>query len=512
MSLYESIKSNQNRIAPKRKNLKESSEIKPIKLSDKYVEISVPKGSISATPSIAREINSKKPNKKIIKRVTNDGKEIKEAGEKRNRIPRNWKRIDYTLNREASSGKPGDKFTVTRDEYGRAVDTDSKGNKYQTNWSMMRSPEMVTINKIDESAEGIEEFWNKIRNKEIKVGDSIPMDNGIGSTAELIDFDGNSDYILIKHNYPNGKGFEYVSAWAPEISNGKLSWGQGHYFNEDLDAAKKHFRSHTLRQTVYESCKGKACRGKKKLSEMAMADRLKGAREQRVGSESTVVDEIVGFYTDKFNSEKYVSWLEGFLTKQINDGRRNYEFQNKFWRKASSGSSDTYFTVGFARWENPEEADGGSWGRYKGIELKDIAKSVLDKANQLFLDLLKREGIRVLNTRKESDRWGDPSIYVKVDLENFEELQESQKLKEADGWIAMFGGKKCEIGKDEAKDLWGAKQVAIKKLNVPKSKTSQLAIEPAYNDENLDKAPASKAQFESCGKKAKRGTPRSYKK
>lgn len=56
-------------------------------------------------------------------------------------------------------------------------------------------------------------------------------------------------------------------------------------------------------------------------------------------------------------------------------------------------------------------------------------------------------------------------------------LDQSGEMK---GWIAMYGGKKVEILKSEAKDLWGAKQVALKKLNVPKSKQNMMAIEPAY--------------------------------
>lgn len=50
------------------------------------------------------------------------------------------------------------------------------------------------------------------------------------------------------------------------------------------------------------------------------------------------------------------------------------------------------------------------------------------------------------------------------------------------GWIAIYGGKKLEIKKSEAKDLWGAKQLAIKKLKVPKSKQGLLAIDVAYDD------------------------------
>jgi len=50
------------------------------------------------------------------------------------------------------------------------------------------------------------------------------------------------------------------------------------------------------------------------------------------------------------------------------------------------------------------------------------------------------------------------------------------------GWIAIFKGKKLEIRKEEATGIWEAKQIAIKKLNVPKSKQGLLAIEPAYSD------------------------------
>lgn len=55
-------------------------------------------------------------------------------------------------------------------------------------------------------------------------------------------------------------------------------------------------------------------------------------------------------------------------------------------------------------------------------------------------------------------------------------------LTEADGWIAIYNGKRVEITKDEADGIYGAKQIAIKKLKVPKSKQGLLAIKPAYND------------------------------
>lgn len=57
-----------------------------------------------------------------------------------------------------------------------------------------------------------------------------------------------------------------------------------------------------------------------------------------------------------------------------------------------------------------------------------------------------------------------------------------EKQKKFAGWIAFYNNKKLEIKKSEASDLYGAKQLAIKKLKVPKSKEGLLAIEPAYDD------------------------------
>lgn len=50
------------------------------------------------------------------------------------------------------------------------------------------------------------------------------------------------------------------------------------------------------------------------------------------------------------------------------------------------------------------------------------------------------------------------------------------------GWVAFYGGKRIEITKDEAKDLWGATQLARQKFKVPKSKQGLMAIKPGYEE------------------------------
>jgi len=50
------------------------------------------------------------------------------------------------------------------------------------------------------------------------------------------------------------------------------------------------------------------------------------------------------------------------------------------------------------------------------------------------------------------------------------------------GWIAFYNGKKLEIRKDQADNLWQATKLARKNFNVPKSKIGLMAIEPAHEE------------------------------
>lgn len=70
----------------------------------------------------------------------------------------------------------------------------------------------------------------------------------------------------------------------------------------------------------------------------------------------------------------------------------------------------------------------------------------------------------------------------------YKHITKNELLTEScDGWIAFYNGKKLEINKSEADNLYSAKQKAIKELKVPKSKLGLLAIKPSYN-ESLNEA------------------------
>ena len=84
---------------------------------------------------------------------------------------------------------------------------------------------------------------------------------------------------------------------------------------------------------------------------------------------------------------------------------------------------------------------------------------------------------------ERDNKWYMSDIYKTRELvPAFESVEVAEAADDFAGWIAFFNGKRVEIKKDEAKDLWSAKKLAIAKMKVPKSKESMVAIAPAVEE------------------------------
>jgi len=145
------------------------------------------------------------------------------------------------------------------------------------------------------------------------------------------------------------------------------------------------------------------------------------------------------------------------------EGRGSYRWQNRPWQR---------FNFASALIDAMKDA---------GIEDK-FARECIEKTNGL-------------------DRALD---YFAQNYKKTAPVAEAKKLKEeVSGWIAILDGKKVEIRKGEADSLYGAKKLAIKKFAelfgrpLSKARELQISIAPAYDEQELDKAPASNVQFES---------------
>ena len=108
--------------------------------------------------------------------------------------------------------------------------------------SKAKDIETITKEELKESQETNSSFWNSINNT-FNVGDTLDSSAG---KVELLDANKDADYILVKRT----QGYQpFVAAWAPEFSNNKISWGQGHYFDTE-EAARKFFEEKRLNESA----------------------------------------------------------------------------------------------------------------------------------------------------------------------------------------------------------------------------------------------------------------------
>lgn len=162
---------------------------------------------------------------------------------------------------------------------------------------------------------------------------------------------------------------------------------------------------------------------------------------------------------------------------------RTYNYEDVTFRFGNKEGQGTY------RWQNRP------WRRF------DFSSALIDAMKDVGIeDAFARECIQNTLSLDSAVEYFAKN-YKK---QGSQSTNESKKLKESvSGWIAMLDGKKVEIRKGEADSLYGAKKLAIKKFGelfgrpLSKAKELQVAIEPAYDDEELEKAPASNVQFES---------------
>lgn len=188
----------------------------------------------------------------------------------------------------------------------------------------------VEIKKIEESlkesSEDIDKFWSS----DIKAGDKV-MSSGAGE-VEVLDLDKGKDYILIKRN----TDFQpFVAAWAPQLDDeGKLFWGQGHYFDTE-EEARKYFKS-KLAESVKEN---------KKLEEMGRfsdrMDKLRAAGDRARTYRQNVSDQKNEKIRELFNRLKEIQEDVSDL-KEINNHVSLYKLKDNYniWLDASGRGLD----------------------------------------------------------------------------------------------------------------------------------------------------------------------------
>ena len=122
---------------------------------------------------------------------------------------------------------------------------------------------------------------------------------------------------------------------------------------------------------------------------MKLAEKLAAMSNGQATKEEAVINEIVNFFAEKFESGEMMDAFEKRIReKEIHLRKKNIDIE--FWTYVP-GCSETYFGLLGKKW-NPE--NGCSY-EHKGVNLKNIYKNVLLAIAELARENFEKEGFEV---------------------------------------------------------------------------------------------------------------------
>lgn len=122
---------------------------------------------------------------------------------------------------------------------------------------------------------------------------------------------------------------------------------------------------------------------------MKLAEKLAAMSNGQATKEEAVINEIVNFFVEKFETgEMMIAFEKSLREKEIHLRKKNINIE--FWTYIP-GCSETYFGLLGKEW-NPE--NGRSY-EHKGVNLKNIYKDVLLKIAELTRENFEKEGFDV---------------------------------------------------------------------------------------------------------------------
>ena len=131
---------------------------------------------------------------------------------------------------------------------------------------------------------------------------------------------------------------------------------------------------------------------------MKLAEKLAAMSDGQATKEEAVINEIVNFFAEKFESGEMMDTFEKCLWKEDICSRKKSLFLD-FWTYIP-GCHETYFGLLGKKWK-PEDGYGYE---HKGVNLKNIYKDVLLAIAELARENFEREGFKVRVLPNNNDK------------------------------------------------------------------------------------------------------------
>lgn len=135
---------------------------------------------------------------------------------------------------------------------------------------------------------------------------------------------------------------------------------------------------------------------------MNFLEEIKEIQNDRDNKENIVVNEILDYFKEKMETDRFKANIKERIKDAINKGDKKCILQVEFW-EYHSGCSNTYIYVGgCGKFEISEEKNGSNY-KYKEIELEKIHKRICSKLNDMLIEKLEELGLKIINSKRRDN-------------------------------------------------------------------------------------------------------------
>jgi len=131
---------------------------------------------------------------------------------------------------------------------------------------------------------------------------------------------------------------------------------------------------------------------------MSFIEDIKNMEKERDNKEIIVIEEIVDYFNNKFNSKDYENFLKKLIGEKITENKNNLKLKVEFW-EYHNGCSATNFACSYYTFK----LEHGEY-KYKDIKLYDIQEKVGNRLSELLKNKLTDLGLKIVNEERQDHK------------------------------------------------------------------------------------------------------------
>lgn len=135
---------------------------------------------------------------------------------------------------------------------------------------------------------------------------------------------------------------------------------------------------------------------------MNFLEEIEEMQKNRNNIENIVINDILKYFEEKMNSERFKDILKNnYIKDAIDKGKNSCDLKIEFWDYITGCSKTFIYVGGCGKFELNNITDSyDSYHNYKGVRLKDIHKNICSKLSVILKNKLEELGLKIVSSER----------------------------------------------------------------------------------------------------------------